>query len=163
MFQSLYTRANTKHVYMYVSGSIGYKEGWASYTENYSMKYFNGNGESDAVKYTRANEDLSLLLSTRVDYGIHVEGWTLEESVNYLIMHGFFVTKSSFSKYYTLLVTDPCYYAKYGMGYLWTKNIMENAKAKHPKATEKQIHTAYLDALTGTFEQIEANVNKSLK
>lgn len=163
MFQSLYTRANTKHVYMYVSGSTGYKEGWASYTENYSMKYFSGKGETDAVKYTRANEDLSLLLSTRVDYGIHVEGWTLDECVTYLTMHGFFVTKSSFSKYYTLLVTDPCYYVKYGMGYVWTKNIMDNARAKHPKATEKQIHTAYLNGLTGTFEQIEANLNKSLK
>lgn len=163
MFQSLYTRSKTKHVYMYVSGSTGYKEGWATYTEYYSMKYFSGNGESDAVKYARADDRLSLLLSTRVDYGIHYEGWSLEESVSYLNGHGFFVTKSSFSKFYTLLVTDPCYYAKYGMGYVWTQNTMDNMRKQFPKATDKQIHTAYLDSLTGTFEQIEENMKKLLK
>ena len=163
MLQSLYTRSKTKHAYLYIASSIGYKEGWSSYTENYSMKYFSGNGESDAVKYSRANEDLSLLLSTRVDYGIHNEGWSLEDCVNYLNGHGFFVTRSSFSKFYTLLVTDPCYYAKYGMGYVWTKNIIGKMKEEFPKATDKQIHTAYLDSLTGTFEQIEANTRKNLK
>ena len=163
MFQSLYTRSKTKHVYMYVSGSTGYKEGWATYTENYSMKYFSANGESDAVRYARADNDLSLLLSTRVDYGIHAEGWTLEDSVSYLNDHGFFVSKSSFSKYYTLLVTDPCYYAKYGMGYVWTKNTINSIKKQYPKATDKEIHTAYLDSLTGTFEQIQENMKKLLK
>ena len=127
------------------------------------MKYFSGNGESDAVKYARADDRLSLLLSTRVDYGIHYEGWSLEESVSYLNGHGFFVTKSSFSKFYTLLVTDPCYYAKYGMGYVWTQNTMDNMRKQFPKATDKQIHTAYLDSLTGTFEQIEENMKKLLK
>lgn len=163
MLQSLYTRSHTKHVYLYVTASTGYKEGWATYTENYSMRYFSGNGVTDAVRYAKANDDLSLLLSTRVDYGIHAEGWSLDDSVSYLMMHGFWVTKSSFSKYYTLLVTDPCYYVKYGMGYVWTSNIMDNMRSKYPKASDKQIHTAYLDSMTGTFEQIEANMKKKLK
>lgn len=163
MHQSLYTRSHTKHVYLYVSASTGYKEGWATYCENYSMRYFSGNGETDAVKYCASENDWSLLLSTRVDYGIHTEGWTLEECVSYLNKHGLFVSKSSFQKFYTLLVTDPCYYAKYGMGYVWTKRIMDNMRTEYPKATEMQIHTAYLDSMTGTFEQIEANMKKILK
>jgi hypothetical protein len=60
-------------------------------------------------------------------------------------------------------VTDPCYYAKYGMGYVWTQNTMDNMRKQFPKATDKQIHTAYLDSLTGTFEQIEENMKKLLK
>ncbi len=163
MFQSLYTRSQTKHVYMYVVASTGYKEGWATYCENYSMRYFSGNGMSDAAKYVKADNDLSLLLSTRVDYGIHAEGWDLDACVKYLNNHGMFVSKSSFKRFYTLLVTDPCYYAKYGMGYLGTKNVMENIKAQFPKASDQQIHTAYLSSLTGTFEQIEANMKKTLK
>ena len=163
MHQSLYTRSHTKHVYMYVSGSTGYKEGWATYCENYSMRYFSGKGETDAVKYAKADNDLALLLSTRVDYGIHVEGWDLEKCVSYLNSYGMFVSKSSFQRFYTLLVTDPCYYAKYGMGYVWTKNTMEKARKEHPNATDMQIHTAYLDSLTSTFEQIEAHMKKILK
>lgn len=127
------------------------------------MRYFSGNGMSDAAKYVKADNDLSLLLSTRVDYGIHAEGWDLDACVKYMNNHGMFVSKSSFKRFYTLLVTDPCYYAKYGMGYLGTKNVMENMKAQFPKASDQQIHTAYLSSLTGTFEQIEANMKKTLK
>lgn len=163
MHQSLYTRSHTKHVYMYVSGSTGYKEGWATYCENYSMKYFSGKGETDAVRYCRCDNDWTLLLSTRVDYGIHVEGWDLDDCVSYLNKYGLFVTKSSFKRFYTLLVTDPCYYVKYGMGYVWTTTVMDNMRKEFPKATDMQIHTAYLDSLMGTFEQIEANMKKTLK
>ncbi len=163
MHQSLYTRSHTKHVYMYVCGSTGYKEGWATYCENYAMRYFSGKGMTDAVRYCQIDNDWTLLLSTRVDYGIHTEGWTLEECVSYLNAHGLFVTKSSFKRFYTLLVTDPCYYVKYGMGYVWTSTVMSNMRTQFPKATDMQIHTAYLDSLTGTFEQIEANMKKTLK
>ena len=163
MFQSLYTRAHTKHVYMYVSGSTGYKEGWATYCENYSTRYFSGNGLTDAAKYVVLDNDLTLLLETRIDFGIHYEGWDIDTCVKYLNMHGLWVTKSSLQRIYTLLVCDPCYFVKYGMGYVWTKTVMDNARSQFPKATEKQIHTAYLNGLTGTFDQIEANMKKSLK
>ena len=163
MFQSLYTRANTKHVYMYVSGSIGYKEGWAVYCENYSMRYFSGNGMTDAAKYVKIENDLMLLVETRMDYGIHAEGWSIDDCVSFMNAHGYLVTKSSLSRMYTLVVCDPCYYVKYGMGYVWTTKIMDNMRSQYPKATEKQIHTAYLSGLTGTFDQIEANMKKLLK
>lgn len=163
MFQSLYTRANTKHVYMYVSGSTGYKEGWAVYCENYSMRYFSGNGMSDAAKYAKNENDIMMLLETRVDYGIHAEGWTIEDCVSYMNSHGLLVTKSSLKRIYTLLVCDPCYYVKYGMGYVWTSKVMDNMRNQYPNASDKQIHTAYLNGLTGTFSQIEANMKKTLK
>jgi hypothetical protein len=61
-----------------------------------------------------------------------------------------------------LLVSDPGYYAKYGMGYLWTEKTMEDMHAKYPNATDKDIHTAYLDSLTGTFDMIAGNMEKLL-
>ncbi len=63
---------------------------------------------------------------------------------------------------YTILIMDPGYFVKYGMGYVLTKDIMENMHAKHPDKTDLEIHTAYLNSLTGTFEQIEANTDKLL-
>lgn len=162
MFQSIYTRGQTSHPYMYLTGSTGYKEGWATYVENYSMRYFTGNGVTDAMTLVKDESILGLLASTRADYGINYENWSLTDCVNYFQSFGFSVTEDSFSKFYTLLVTDPGYYAKYGMGYLWTQNIMDSLHAKHPNATEQQIHAAYLDALTGTFEQIEQYADKHL-
>ena len=162
MFQSLYTRSHTKHPYMYLSVSTGYSEGWATYVENYSMKYFSGNSNSSAMKLVSYESELSLLVSTRVDYGIHVENWSLEQCVDYFKKFGFAVTKKKFKKYYTLIVTDPGYYAKYGMGYVWTQQIMDDMRAKYPNKTEKDIHTAYLDSLTGTFTQIRKNMESRL-
>ena len=161
MFQSIYTRSHTNHPYMYLSTSIGYNEGWAVYVENYSMKYFAG-GTSDAMRLVRYESDLSLLISTRVDYGIHVENWSLKQCVDYFKKFGFSVSEKSFKKFYTLVVTDPGYYTKYGMGYLWTQQIMDDMHSKYPNKSDKEIHTAYLDSLTGTFEQIRKNTEANL-
>ena len=163
MFQSIYTRDHTNHPYMFLSESTGYLEGWATYTENYSMKYFVDSGEvTDGMILVRDESLLSLLLGTRVDYGIHVENWSLQDCVDYFNSFGFGISESTFSKYYTLLVTDPCYYAKYGMGYLWTQKTMDDMHQKHPNATDLEIHTAYLNSLTGTFEQINAYMDTKL-
>ena len=161
MFQSLYTRSHTSHPYMFLQASTGYLEGWATYVENYSMKYFAGK-ETDAVKLVRYESVLSLLVSTRVDYGIHVENWSLKQCIDYLNGFGFSATEASFGKFYTLLVTDPGYYAKYGMGYLWTQQTMEEMRAKYPNKTDKEIHTAYLDSFTGPFSQIKDHMDKKL-
>ena len=163
MFQSLYTRAHTTHPYMFLHESIGYAEGWATYTQFYSMKYFNDDGEmTKAMKLVRDEEVISLLASTRADYGIHVEGWDLQDCLDYFKEMGFEVSEEDFSEFYMLIVTDPGYYAKYGMGYLWTQNIMDEMHSKHPNATDKQIHTAYLDSLTGTFEMIYERMDSVL-
>lgn len=163
MFQSIYTRDHTSHPYMFLSESTGYLEGWATYTENYSMKYFSDSDNvTDGMKVIKDESLMSLLLGTRVDYGIHVENWSLSDCVDYFNSFGFGVSEKSFSKYYTLLVTDPCYYAKYGMGYLWTQKTMDDMHQKHPNATDLEIHTAYLNSLTGTFEQINAYMDKKL-
>ena len=70
------------------------------------------------------------------------------------------ITKVPFEPVF--LVMDPGYYVKYGMGNVWTTQIMDNMHAKHPDKTDLEIHTAYLNSLTGTFEQIEANTDKLL-
>ena len=162
MFQSLYTRGHTDHPYMYLGESTGYLEGWATYVEYYSIKYYDDSGDADVCKLAKYNSSLSLLMSTRVDYGIHVENWSLNDCLDYFNGFGFGLTEDDFSKFYTLIVTDPGYYAKYGMGYYWTQKTMDDMHAKYPNASDKEIHTAYLDSLTGTFEQINKNMDSLL-
>ena len=105
---------------------------------------------------------LSLLLSTRADYGIHCENWSLQDCIDYFNSFGFQVTEDSFKEYYTLIVTEPSYYAKYGMGYVWTQKTMDDMHSRYPNKTDLEIHTAYLDSLTGTFEQINESMIKKL-
>lgn len=158
MFQSIYTRSHTSHPYLYLAESIGYSEGWATYSENYSMKYFAGD-EEKAMKIIRDESVMGLLVSTRMDYGIHVENWSSKDCIEYFKKWGFDVKDEDFEKIYTLVVTDPGYYAKYGMGYLWTQKTMDDMHAKYPDASDIKIHTAYLDSMPGTFEMINRNMD----
>ena len=163
MFQSLYTRAHSSHPYLYLSASIGYSEGWATYCENFSMKYFaEGGKKTKAMQLIRDESVLGLLVSTRTDYGIHMENWSLKDCVDYFNSMGFSVSEDDFAKIYMLVVTDPGYYAKYGMGFLWTQKTMDDMHEKYPQATAMEIHTAYLDSLTGTFEMINKNMDALL-
>lgn len=162
MFQSVYTRSHTEHPYMYLADSIGYNEGWAQYVECYSYKYF---ASDETVGSILAMErELNLLLMARMDIGIHYEGWDLDDCADYASeMLGYDLGTDSLEEIYDVLVLDPCYATKYAIGFIKTTEILSNALSAYPDATIKDIHTAYLDALTGTFEQIEAYVDEELQ
>ena len=164
MFQSIYTRMSTDHPYMYLFDSTAYAEGWATYVENYSFKYFESNEE--LIPIVSGDDRLNILLMARWDIGINYEGWTLEECTAYyedlMGLDSGTIEPSLFEDTYALLTSDPCYAVKYGIGFLNTTEIMARLHENHPGATDQEVHTAYLEALTGTFEQIEAEADRLL-
>ena len=163
MFQSLYTRSATEHPYMYLFDSTGYAEGWAVYVENYAYKYYADTPDSAGARVVAIENELNVILGTMMDYGIHVKGWTLTDCADcFNDVFGGGVSESALQELYTLVVTDPCYYVKYGMGYIHTAEIMSGAHGQFPNASDEEIHTAYLDALTTNFEQIETNMYEDL-
>ena len=161
MFQSVYTRSHTEHPYMYLCDSIGYAEGWAVYSETYSMKYFDSNNTVRTV--VQIEDELNDLLFARLDIGIHYEGWSIDDCASYLSnLYGKTIKTSQIQKMYDILISDPGYGVKYGVGFVNTGLIIQEAKDKFKDATDLQIHTAYLNASTGTFEQIKSNMFEEL-
>lgn len=161
MLQSLYTRTcASEHPYMYLFDSIGYAEGWAVYCENYAIKYYDNN--SDSATYAQINNEMDPLLTARCDIGIHCENWDIKDCIRLFTENGMSISESGFTEYYNLLVSDPCYSVKYGCGFVNTGMVMSRIKSEFPNASDKQIHTAYLNAQTGTFEQIEEHMRKEL-
>ena len=166
MFQSLYTRSATSHPYMYLADSVGYAEGWAVYSETYAMlNYFAEDPDSDGVKFIYIEDVSNVMVTAALDYGIHVEGWTIDDCVDYFNtamgdLYG--VTADSLSDYYTLLVTTPCYSVKYGMGFIHTKQIMERAHEFFTDTAAPEIYTAYLNCLTTNYEELEENLTAML-
>ena len=161
MFQSVYTRSITEHPYMYLFVSIGYAEGWTTYIEGYCYKYYTE--PSLASDVLIAYNDLNILLFLMADIGVNYEGWTLEELASYFSgVLGYTMPASSFRELYDIVALEPGYGIKYGMGFINTTLIMDEMHEKYPNASDKEIHTAYLDCLTGTYEQIEANMDKLL-
>lgn len=161
MYQSLYLRQSTNHPYMYIGDSIGYTEGWASYVENYAFKYFSTSTASELV---RIENIINILLFARFDLGINYEGWDIEDCANwYSEVFGQSISSDSFADAYSLLLSDPGYGIKYGLGFINTGLVIAQLQGEFPDATDAEIHTAYLNAQTGTFEQILTNAQAYLE
>ena len=164
MFQSVYTRSQCDHPYLYLADSVGYVEGWATYVEHYSFKYFT-DMDSPATDITIIESELNVLLMARWDIGIHCEDWSIEDCADFyssLFDDMMPVDPEQFRDIYNILLSDPCYAVKYGCGYLGTLEVMETMKEEYPDASDIEIHTAYLDSMPLPFEMIEENMNEIL-
>ena len=109
--------------------------------------------------------DLNVLLGARWDIGIHCEDWSAQDCADYyasLFNNLISVSASDIESAYNLLLSDPCYYVKYGCGYMNTRNVIESMREAHPDATEQEIFAAYLESMPVTFEMIEANMDTVL-
>jgi len=161
MYQSLYLRSSTNHPYMYVADPIGYTEGWATYAENYAFRYYSITSASELV---RIENEMNSILFARFDLGINYEGWDIQDCVNwYSEVFGMAVTESMLEDAYNLLLSDPGYGIKYGLGYINTGLVIAQLHNAFPDASDLEIHTAYLNAQTGTFEQILENAERYLE
>lgn len=158
MYQSIYTRSISNHPYMYISTATAYAEGWATYVENFAFKYYSEN--ENAAKIIQIDNELNVLLMARMDIGIHYEAWTLDDCSSWASeLLGYSISSDALSSTYYLLVSDPTYAVKYGIGFLLTSQIFENAVESHSNVDIQIIHMAYLNCQPGTFNQIEDRID----
>lgn len=161
MFQSIYTRSVCDHPYLYINDSTGYAEGWATYVENYSYKYFCTDPAAQTI-LTIENE-MQVLIYARVDIGINTEGWTTDDIADLFVSLGFSApAPESLAKIYQLMTNQPGYGVKYGIGFLNTSMLMQSLREQFPNRTDEEIHTAYLESLPLTFEMIETRAVEAL-
>ena len=152
MYESLYHRAVCDHPYMYIADSIGYAEGWATYVENYSFRYFS---DSDASIVVGIENQMNVILFARFDLGVNYQGWDAQDCADwYGNLMGMSLPASAFTDAYNLLLSDPGYGIKYGLGFINTGMVMSQLHEEFPDMSDLEIHTAYLNAQAGTFEQI---------
>ncbi len=161
MYESLYHRGITNHPYMYIADSIGYAEGWATYVENYAFKYFSTSPASTVV---RVEDQLNIILFARFDLGVNYEGWSAQDCADwYGNLMGTPLSADAFTDAYNLLLSDPGYGIKYGLGFINTGMVIAELQEEFPNASDLEIHTAYLNAQAGTFEQILENARMFLE
>lgn len=93
----------------------GYTEGWALYTEMLSY-YFSDLPKDQATIYQR-NASILLGLYSLADIGIHYDGWTLLDTIDFFHKYGITNT-DTIQNIYELIIGDPANYLKYYIGYL---------------------------------------------
>ena len=162
MLQNAYYMSTDPEPIRTVLSFLGYKEGWAMYACYDAISYytFDGADNSDAVaKLYRINDEINYLISGRIDIGINYEGWTLEDTKNYLNEKGF--NGDAADDLYTTMIGDPAVYQSYSTGFYELQEIRDYAEEQlGSKFNEKEFNTVVLQTGPCQFDILKQQVQK---
>lgn len=128
MYQNIYfkTLENANPIRKILKSS-GYTEGWATYAELYSYNFFNSIDE-DVLQYLKLYDELNGILTARLDLGIHYEGWTINETLNYLQKYFSGYTYEAAQRIFEQLVEVPTNSQQYFFTYFKLVDMHDRAK-----------------------------------
>lgn len=101
-------------------GSSGYAEGWATYVEMQS--YYYADIDKNLETYLQKNQSALLSLYATTDMGIHYDGWSLADTIDFFAAYQI-TDKEAIKQIYQLIVEEPAHYLKYYIGYLEFLNL----------------------------------------
>ena len=131
----LYAYCNSKkldlHELSVIMTSTAHGEGWATYVElqlyEYALRNAKTQKEKDVYNYLIANHKSGFMLETRIDLGIHVQGWKTEEIANLLDSLGY---SSSYAQdLFNQLIEMPTTYNAYGYGKYYFMKLHDEARS----------------------------------
>lgn len=157
MYQIAYAYKNVKDPWRNsIASYLGYTEGYATYAELYSLKYLEGLSE-DAIKIQQGLTIYQDCLVALTDIGIHYEGWTKEETADFLKENGLEVNE--IDEFYEQLQANPTSFLSYYVGYVQIANLKKEAQTELEDAfDEKAFHEAILKSGAAPFDVVERNV-----
>lgn len=153
LYQTVYSYANQLNPIRYLLYHGGYTEGWATYVEMLSYHY--AGIDTDMADALMLNQDATLSLYATIDMGVHYDGWTLADTVDFLSGYG--ITQTSvISNIYQTIIENPANYLKYYIGYLEFLDLKKQAKSYYGNDySELLFHTAVLDMGSAPFYILE--------
>lgn len=154
MYQFVYFLSNDPEPIRTLLSFNGYQEGWATYIELMSFDYYDGYTHDAYADFERANSQLNLLVSARIEIGVNYEGWTLEDTQDYLSESGFDPTVAQDIMDY--VIAEPGNYQMYVMGWQEFEELREMAMDElGNNFVETEFHKVILDAGPCQFYNLE--------
>ncbi|HEY8444742.1 MAG TPA: DUF885 family protein [Bacilli bacterium] len=131
----------------------GYAEGWATYVENYVIKYGGGNQKTQEV--FEFYDSINYLVLGLLDIGINYEGWDLKKAKAYLSNY-FELTDDEVQEFYYDLIENPTNYLQYYFSYYILKDL-KVAFRNHlqDEYSDLLFHTIYLETGPAPFHILE--------
>lgn len=137
----------------------GYTEGWATYVENYSYNYLRGTLPDVIVDYLILSSKFEAALYSRLDLGIHYDGWSVEELYDFMKPYFKVSSVDDCVKAYQQLVEIPTNYQKYFFTYLKFCDMYDAAlEASGSNFDVKEFHTLILDLGSVPLKYVEEAV-----
>lgn len=110
---------------------IGATEGWAQYASNCALQFLD---TTDGVKdMIYMNTIFNYALIARVDLGVNYEGWTIDDTYDYLksyiqVDDNFESEDNTASQLYYIAVGNPAEYLPYAVGYIKMLDMRDTAE-----------------------------------
>lgn len=163
MYQFVYYLENDPEPIRYALSFSGYSEGWATYVENMSYEFYDyADFDETMAELCQINNQLSLLISARIDIGVNYEGWTLEECETYLLENGF--DKSFAKDIFEYVIAEPANYQMYVVSYFEFLELRAFAEESLGDSfDEVEFHKVILDAGPCTFDVLEKKVKNYIE
>lgn len=149
LYQTIYSYSQNLNPIRYILYHGGYTEGWATYVEMLSYSY--AGLDEQMAKALMLNQDATLSLYATIDMGVHYDGWSLADTVDFLGRYG--ITETAvISKIYQSIIENPANYLKYYIGYLEFLQLKKNARQYYGNDYSELIfHTALLNMGSAPF------------
>ncbi len=128
LYQNVMERSSGLAPIRSLFGSSGYAEGWATYVEMQSFYY--SDVDKEVAAYLQKNQSALLSLYATADMGIHCDGWTLRDTVDFFQKYHI-TDKQVIQEIYQLIVEEPAHYLKYYIGYLEFLNLKAYAMKEY--------------------------------
>lgn len=145
LYQTVYSSACCDSPIRQICSVAGYSEGWATYVENLAYQY-DTELDSDLTTAARCNNSANLGIYALLDFYIHYDGWTYEEVREWIQEIYTINDEDTIKELYYSIVSQPCNYLKYYIGYLEILDLKTDAQeALGENFNLKQFHTFLLE------------------
>lgn len=160
LYQTVYFSSTDPNPIRSIMSFGGYVEGWATYTE--MMSYYMTPLPDAYQTLFQKNQSIILGLYAYADMGIHYDGWSLTDMVNFFSNYGI-SEEEVLKEIYQLIIGTPANYLKYYMGYLKIYNLKkETAEKLGTDFSQMAFHKALLDVGPAPFDIVEEYVKNAL-
>lgn len=161
MYQSTYFASTKPDNIRFLFDVTGYSEGWATYVEFYS--YHISGLDEYLASAMEANMSYTLGIYSLVDIGVNYEGWTRQDTSNYL--NGLGINNPDDQKeIFEIMIGSPGNYLNYYVGYLEILELKEFAQDELGSAfVLKDFNTFLLETGPAPFEILSEELKISMK
>ena len=162
LYQNVYYAERKESPIRYILDYPGYSEGWATYVEGWSYSTIeSGKNSKMFARLNVLGMDFNLALCSRVDFGVHYEGWTKKETEEYLSRFG--LDSLAADHIFSMIVREPANYLSYYIGYREFLELHDYYKKHAGKIYNlKTFHTIMLDAGPCSFDILKKRIDENL-
>ena len=158
LYQTTYFSSKSPNPVRNILNYGGYIEGWATYVEMCS--YYFGDIPEPQCLILQKNSSIMLGIYAYTDIGIHYDGWTVDDTIDFYHTYGFY-NDNAIKEIHQLILSTPGNYLKYYLGYVEFLELKRFCmKEWGDDFSQQRFHKAVLDIGPAPFYILKSYVIK---